>query len=152
MKPSGVVEASRRTPNLWLVILNAVKDLLLLLPLALFLCLPSFAKRRICCLGNPGTYRLWVIGTHHLFGILSGPGPLPELDNESPQLPRNVDRLLSEDTSVFGDFEVCPLEPEVKGSMQMACIASAKNLVQKYATESPATPSQRNSSRLACEE
>jgi len=32
---------------------------------------------------------------------------------------------------VFGDFEVCALEPERPHTMQMVCIESAKNLVEK---------------------
>jgi hypothetical protein len=83
--------------------------------------------------GTPA-YRLWAIGTHHLFGILSGPGPLPELDNEDPQVPENLERLMPHAPSyidVFGDFEVCPLEPERTHTMQMACIQSAKKLITK---------------------
>jgi hypothetical protein len=30
---------------------------------------------------------------------------------------------------IFADFEICPLEPEVAGTMQPACIESAKNIV-----------------------
>jgi len=32
-------------------------------------------------------------------------------------------------TPIFADFEVCPLEPEKLGTMQAACIESAKNIV-----------------------
>jgi hypothetical protein len=32
---------------------------------------------------------------------------------------------------VFGDFEVGPLGPEKPGSMRMACIASAKKLIDR---------------------
>jgi hypothetical protein len=70
--------------------------------------------------------------SRHLFGILSGPGSLPELDNEDPQVPDNLAKVMPRDPSyvdVFGDFEVCPLEPEKPGSMQMACIESAKKLI-----------------------
>ena len=86
--------------------------------------------------GTPA-YRLWKIGTHHLFGIYSGPSawrgnPLV-LDNEHPELPANLGALIhSGPVQVFGDFELCPLEPERSGFMQAACIDSAKNLfVQK---------------------
>ena len=57
------------------------------------------------------------------------------LDSEGPELPPNVERKLwaTKDPHfanlVFGDFEVCPLEPEKPGAMQAACIESAKNLV-----------------------
>jgi hypothetical protein len=79
--------------------------------------------------GNP-TYRLWKIGTHHLFGILSGPGSLkrnPD-DGVEAQLPDNIS-FHSTGTQIFGDFEICPLQREVPGEMQNACIESAKKLV-----------------------
>jgi hypothetical protein len=77
-------------------------------------------------------YRLWKIGTHHLLGIYSGPsvwrGDRLAIDNENPEFPPNVGRLIhSGSVQVFGDFEICPLESERPGSMQAACIESAKN-------------------------
>jgi hypothetical protein len=30
---------------------------------------------------------------------------------------------------MFGDFEVCPLEPEKPHTMQASCVESAKNIV-----------------------
>jgi len=86
--------------------------------------------------GTPA-YRLWKIGTHHLLGIYSGPsawrGNRLSIDNEDPEFPPNLRKLIhSGSVRVFGDFEVCPLEPERAGSMQAACMESAKNLfVQK---------------------
>ena len=82
--------------------------------------------------GNP-TIRVWKIGTHRILGILSGPGSLKRNPNDGVEakLPPNVDRALSKSAygGIFGDFEVCPLEPEVAGTMQTACIESAKNIV-----------------------
>jgi hypothetical protein len=52
------------------------------------------------------------------------------MDNENPELPRNVARRLDPSKNcIYGDFEVCPLEPERPGAMQMSCIESAKNIV-----------------------
>jgi hypothetical protein len=79
--------------------------------------------------GTPAL-RLWHIGTHHAFGVLSGASAADPLDNEHPELPRNVQaKLVPFETEVFGDFEVCPIEPEIPGAMQMACIESGKNLI-----------------------
>lgn len=81
--------------------------------------------------GNP-TMRVWKIGTHHVFGILSGPGSLDRNPNDSlePELPPNVQRAFkSVGTYIYADFEICPLKPERTGEMQDACIESAKNLV-----------------------
>lgn len=81
--------------------------------------------------GNP-TIRLWKIGTHHMFGILSGPGSLDRDPDDSlePELPSNVERAFKTlTTRIYADFEICPLEPEKSGEMQDACIESARNLV-----------------------
>jgi len=70
-----------------------------------------------------------------MLGIYSGPSvDLSGLDNEHPELPPNIAKYFINFTDfymVFGDFEVCPLEPEKAGVMQAACIESAKNVVAK---------------------
>src|SRR5262245_19308557 len=65
--------------------------------------------------GTPAI-RLWKIGTNRLLGIYSGPSvDRLGLDNENPQLPANVaDRFDPTKNRIFGDFEVCPMEPERK--------------------------------------
>ena len=81
--------------------------------------------------GNPSV-RLWKIGTHRILGIVSGPGAWKRdpLDNEHPELPANVERVhIPFSNQIYADFEICPLEPEVAGQMQDACIESAKNIV-----------------------
>jgi hypothetical protein len=81
--------------------------------------------------GSP-SYRVWKVGTHRILGIYSGPGfeKRYPLDNENPELPVNVERAFKSPYSqIFADFEVCPLEPEVAGAMQAACIETAKNIV-----------------------
>jgi hypothetical protein len=84
--------------------------------------------------GNP-TFRLWKIGTHRLLGIYSGPGfgPFDEGLNEEDdlELPTSLERYDFTKVTVFGDFRVCPLAAEKEGSMQPACIESAKNLVSE---------------------
>ena len=80
--------------------------------------------------GTPA-FRLWKIGTHRLLGIYSGPSvDRTGLDNENPEFPENVERAFQPPQNIiFGDFEVCPLEPERQGVMQAACVEAAKNLV-----------------------
>lgn len=83
--------------------------------------------------GTP-SFRLWKIGTRRILGIYSGPDAekRDELDNEHPEFPANVERVFNPlSNQIFADFEICPLEPEVAGTMQAACIESAKNLVVK---------------------
>jgi hypothetical protein len=93
-----------------------------------------WAHGRLSAYNGTPTFRLWKIGSHRILGIYSGPDAekLDELDNEHPQFPSSVSRVLKPfSNQIFADFEICPLEPEVAGSMQAACIESAKNIVAK---------------------
>lgn len=91
--------------------------------------------------GTPAL-RLWKIGTNRILGIYSGPSTYnphaqdPDNgDNEAPQLPLNVISTMYRSgphqlpSRIFADFEICPLEPERSGAMQVACVQSAKNIV-----------------------
>lgn len=94
--------------------------------------------------GNP-SYRIWKIGTTRILGVWSGPNSerIDPLDNEHPEFPANLDRVFDIEVRrnvalkidfpeligpVFGEFEVCPLEPEHPGWMQAVCIESAKDM------------------------
>ena len=84
--------------------------------------------------GTPSV-RLWQIGTHHLYGIYSNQYGFAHddqtLDNEAPELHFALPRGTPVGGwTVYGDFEVCPLEPLIKGHMQAACIASAAHVVE----------------------
>lgn len=86
--------------------------------------------------GTP-SFRVWQIGTHHLFGIYSSAEGLrcdqsgACRDNESPQLPKGIPDSFFKDVppraAVFADFDICPLEPVAAGAMQAACLQKAKN-------------------------
>jgi len=80
--------------------------------------------------GTP-SYRLWKVGTNRLLGIYSGPSvDRYSLDNEDPEFPANVQRVWQTRIghTLWGDFEVCPLEADRPGFMQAACVESGKNL------------------------
>jgi hypothetical protein len=89
--------------------------------------------------GTPSV-RLWPIGSHRLYGIYSNRQGFADryttLDSEAPGLPPEVERAATRIQKVsgpggwtlFGDFEVCPLEPHIEGHMQAACIASATHI------------------------
>ena len=47
-------------------------------------------------------------------------------------MPTKLEEMLTLDTSVFGDFTVCPYTPERPGEMQMVCILEARNLVARH--------------------
>jgi hypothetical protein len=81
--------------------------------------------------GTP-SFRLLKIGTNRLLGVYSGPSVdrVNSLDNENPEFPTNVQKSFRPfQNRIFGDFEVCPLEPERSGVMQAVCIEAAKNIV-----------------------
>jgi hypothetical protein len=91
-----------------------------------------WAHGRLSVYSGTPSFRLWKIGTHRILGIYSGPDAAKrdELDNEHPEIPVNVRRVFKPFANqIFADFEICPLEPDVAGSMQAACIESAKNIV-----------------------
>jgi len=60
---------------------------------------------------------LWLVGTHRLLGVVSGPEQLYLLQVDHPS-----------NFFVFGDFDVCPLTREIPGEMRHVCIKEMKNL------------------------
>lgn len=89
-----------------------------------------WAHGRLSVYNGTPSFRLWKIGTRRILGIYSGPEANDPLDNEHPELPANVRRVFRPfSNQIFADFEICPLEPEEAGTMQSACIESAKNIV-----------------------
>jgi hypothetical protein len=88
---------------------------------------------RISSYNGTPAFRLWKIGTNRLLGIYSGPSvDRYGEDNEDPEMPPKLKRIFKpSQNEVYGDFEVCPLEPEREDAMQAACIESAKNLIVK---------------------
>lgn len=92
--------------------------------------------------GGYPNLRLWQIGTHHLFGIYGDPADLQCSrggtcnGDEDTKLPRNLDVLMNLpnplfEFSVYGDFEIRPLEPFQLGHMQAACIVDAHKIVRR---------------------
>jgi hypothetical protein len=92
--------------------------------------------------GGYPNLRLWHIGTHHLFGIYSGPADLQCQrggtcnGDDDTNLPSNLDALMALpnplfEFEVYGDFEIRLLEPFRPGHMQAACIVDAHKLVRR---------------------
>lgn len=94
-----------------------------------------WAHGRLSLYNGTPSLRLWKVGTNRILGIYSGPGAgpfddgLPGDDDADVELPAILMRHDFTKQSVYGDFEVCPLAPEIEGHMQPACIESAKKLV-----------------------
>src|ERR1700682_30925 len=90
---------------------------------------------RLAAYNGTPTMRLWKIGTKRVLAIHSGPGFKrgDNKENENPEVPAKVDQAFKTDlTRVFGDFEICPLETERRGEMQVVCIESAKNIFAEW--------------------
>jgi hypothetical protein len=68
--------------------------------------------------------RIWLIGTKRSVGV-TGELPRAIKDLEDPYL-----ALTSESHSyIFGDFTMCPIEPDAPGHMRLVRLTSAANLV-----------------------
>jgi len=59
---------------------------------------------------------LWPVGTKRL------------LEATSPQLDQMLEKAGWEDNVLFGDFQVCPESPYIRGQKQAVCIAAYKNI------------------------
>jgi len=64
-----------------------------------------------------------------MLGVTAG----PRLDDaDDPILPSKLKaRFDSGVEAIYGEFEVCPFTPERKGAMQLVCVESATELVEK---------------------
>jgi len=65
--------------------------------------------------------RIWLVGTNRVVSVY---------DTELPDEIQPYLQLTSEDHAyIFGDFEICPLEPDTPGHMRSVCVAAAERLV-----------------------
>jgi hypothetical protein len=73
--------------------------------------------------------RIWVVGTKRVLGV-----------NNADQLHPMIQKHLGFGSTLYGDFSVCPLSPDVPGQLRYVCIQSAENLVvQKYDADTDTT-------------
>jgi len=67
--------------------------------------------------------KVWLIGSTRAVG----------LDNDVDQLPSSIRRYLEmtsmDHSYIYGDFEICPTEPDTPGHMRRASLAGAEKLV-----------------------
>ncbi len=93
-------------------------------------------------------YRLWEVGTRHLWRIYSGPSMyhpdavgLNNEDSKHPKFPANIRQAFEHsrhsgfpsDIRITGEFEICPLGTEPRQAVPPACIESATDvLVQQF--------------------
>jgi len=67
--------------------------------------------------------KIWLIGSTRVVG----------LDNDFDDLPAPIRKYLEITSQVhsviFGDFDICPTEPDTPGHLRLACLAGAEKLV-----------------------
>lgn len=91
--------------------------------------------------GGYPNFRLWWIGTHHLFGIYNDSADMQcqrggqcSID-EDTRMPANLESMFTAPDvfkySVYGNFQLRLLEPHKSGHMQAACVISAHELVRR---------------------
>ena len=69
--------------------------------------------------------KIWLIGTTRVVG----------LENAFDELPAVVQRYLNmtspDHSYIYGDFDICPLEPDTPGTLRRVCVTGAEKLVVK---------------------
>ena len=68
--------------------------------------------------------KIWLIGTNRSVGV-DGPPPKVVADLEDPYLMMTGD----DHSYIFGDFTICPLEPDQPGHMRRVRVTAAEKLV-----------------------
>ena len=71
-------------------------------------------------LGSPSA-RIWRIGTKRILGVSER---YPEIQS----MPQSLEKKLTLENRIYGDFEVCPFTKERPDEMQLVCIESASHL------------------------
>jgi hypothetical protein len=66
--------------------------------------------------------RIWIIGTHRILGVRRNEAGLPDSVVKLLYAQGVEDEF---DNTVYGNFEVCPLEKRIEGHMQDVCVESA---------------------------
>ena len=73
--------------------------------------------------GTPSV-RIWPVGTNRLLGVSEGNFALPGYEN----LPTELKNMLNWESSVWGNFVVCPFTIDRPGTMRYVCVQSVSNV------------------------
>jgi hypothetical protein len=80
-------------------------------------------RGRLSLYNGAPTIRLWRAGTRRMLGVSASYGR-----EGYSSIPEELERRLSWETELWGDFLVCPFTRRKPGEMQMICVESAKNV------------------------
>src|SRR5688572_12986362 len=82
---------------------------------------PCFTHRGRLSGQNGIAYMIWLVGTKRIVGVH---------ETEIPaMLVKYLSMTSSDHSDVYGDFDICPLEPDRPGHMRSVCVAGATRLV-----------------------
>ena len=69
--------------------------------------------------------KIWLIGTTRVVGLEN---PVDELP---PLVRKYLDMASSDHSYIYGDFDICPMEPDKPGHLRRVCVAGMEKLVVK---------------------
>jgi hypothetical protein len=71
--------------------------------------------------------KIWLIGTTRVVGLEN------EIDELPVQIRKYLDMTSPELSYIYGDFDLCPVEPDKPGHLRRVCLAGAEKLVIRNA-------------------
>jgi hypothetical protein len=72
---------------------------------------------------NGTALKIWLIGTMRMVGLEN------DIDDLPPLVRKYMDMTSPDHSYIYGDFSICPLEPEVAGHLRRVCVTGAEKLV-----------------------
>jgi hypothetical protein len=72
---------------------------------------------------NGVALKIWLTGTTRMVGLENDFEDLPQL------VQKYLDMTSANHSNIFGDFDICPLEPDTPGHLRRACVVGAEKLV-----------------------
>lgn len=67
--------------------------------------------------------KIWLVGTTRVVGLQNNVEELP------PLVQKYLDMTSANHSYIFGDFDICPLEPDTPKHVRRVCVVGAQNLV-----------------------
>jgi hypothetical protein len=97
---------------------------------------PCFTHHGRLSSQNGIALKLWLIGTTRVVG------PENDVDDLPATVRKYLDLSSPAHSYIYGDFSICPLEPDVPGHLRHVCVTGAHKLVvQKVDGRSPRSAS-----------
>ena len=72
---------------------------------------------------NGVSLTIWLIGTTRMVALENAVDDLP------PSVRRYLSMTSTDHSDIYGDFNICPLEPDMPGHLRRVCVVGAEKLV-----------------------